>query len=74
MRYRLYGKKLYVGDILVYEGDDLDDVKAHYDEINSDLDYISADIIDTLNWTIVSYIDFDIVPRWHSKVRKKLNN
>ena len=70
MRYKLFGKKNFVGSVLIYEGDDLKDVKRHYDDIINDLDFVSADIIDTFNWSVVSYIDFEIAPRGYAKVKK----
>ena len=70
MRYRLYGQKINVGSVLVYEGDDLADVKKHYDDVEQDIDFVSADIIDTLNWSVVSYIDYAVIPRNISKVKK----
>lgn len=70
MRYKLYGKQLNFGSVLIYEGDNLDDVKRHYDDIMHDLSFISADIVDTARWIIVSYIDFTVLPRENGKVKK----
>lgn len=70
MKYKLFGQKLYVGNVLIYEGDDLQDVKKHYDDVLNDSDYVSADIIDTTNWTVVSYIDLSILPKRNDHVKK----
>ncbi len=70
MKYKLFGQKLYVGNVLIYEGDDLQDVKKHYDDVLNDSDYVSADIIDTTNWTVVSYIDLSVLPKKNVHVKK----
>lgn len=70
MKYKLFGQKLYVGNVLIYEGDDLQDVKKHYDDVLNDSDYVSADIIDTTNWTVVSYIDLSVLPKRNDHVKK----
>ena len=70
MRYKLFGHKTNAGSILVYESDDLNDVKIHYEDIEHDLEYLSATIIDSINWSVISYIDFNIVPRNETKVKK----
>ncbi len=70
MRYKLFGYKANAGNILVYEDDNLEEVKRHYEDIEQDTDYVSANIIDSVNWSVISYIDFNVVPRNDTKVKK----
>ena len=70
MRYKLFGQKEYVGSVLLYESDDLNDVRSHYYEVGADLEYVSASIIDSSNWSVISYRDFNTVPRNNGYVKK----
>ena len=42
VRYKLYGQKEYVGSVFIYESDDLNDAKNHYEEVEVDLELIGA--------------------------------
>ena len=73
MRYKLYANKINMGNILIQEGDDLQDVRHHYADIEYDLEFTSAIIIDSIGWKAVSFIDFTLYPRDDVYV-KKLNH
>ena len=70
VRFKLYGQKEYVGSVFIYESDDLNDAKNHYEEVEVDLEFVSATIIDTTNWSVVSYMDFRNSPRNNGYVKK----